>query len=438
MDLYPNLRCALNTAFVMTLCVSSAVVAEDIIPGEPDTSRPIRVVNPDRLSAEFPAERIHLGQGYKPTIARLPSGELIVMSFFWEGGAHRPGGTYHEYSTIWRSLDDGRTWSAGERASRSPEEDFIGREHWLTAIDDGTQHGLLFSTCQIALWDTSSPLFGTPNPKNEAPSYVSRSTDGGRTWKQERIGPDGFDGAFTRTNRNIVRMDDGRLMFGVANWTGAPGLINYLWTSEDEGLTWQQSEQLSFGTYTNYKGEEQPFENGGPFIDETWFDINQAGELVAYIRLNWTSPLFPIDETPTSGGDQADRTITATSTDGGLTWGDFKDCGNYGQMYARVTRLNDDRLLLTITQRDYYEGLTEHLGLRALVSNDDGKTWNFEKDLIILDENTPLGWRQGGGFGTTLQLPDGSLISCYSFHNEATGQAVYQTEIVRWNLIDAK
>lgn len=426
MSLYPVLRQATEISCLLVSFMSSLGLAEEMIPREPDRSRPIRVVNADKLPVTLPAERIHLGRGYKPTMALLPNGELVLISFFWEGGPHRMGGAYHEFSTIWRSRDNGTTWSAGERVERSPGEDFIGREHWLTSIDDGTEHGILFSTCHIANWDVA-------NPTDSAPSWINRSTDGGRTWTQTLIGPDGLDGPMTRTNRNVVRLADGRLMFAVAHWSGAPGLINYLWTSEDDGLTWQQSERLSFGSYTNYKGEEQPFENGGPFIDETWFDVNEAGELVAYVRLNWTSPLFPIDKNPTSGGDQADRTITATSTDGGLTWGDFKDCGNYGQMYARVTRLKDDRLLLTITQRDYYEGLNEHLGLRALISEDDGKTWNFERDLIILDENTPLGWRQGGGFGTTLQLPDGSLISCYSFHNETSGQAVYQTEVVRWN-----
>lgn len=422
-------RIAIALACAICCLANSLGASEDAIPAKPDKSRPIRVVKPNKLPPTLPAERIHLGQGYKPTMALLPNGELVVMSFFWEGGAHRRGGDYHEYNTLWRSTDLGRTWSVGKRVEHAPGKDFIGREHWLTSIDNGTEDGILFSTCHIAKWDIA-------NPTDSAPSWINRSIDGGRTWKQLLIGPKGLDGPMTRTNRNIVRLCDGRLMFGVAHWSGAPGLINYLWTSTDEGLSWKQSKRLAFvGKYVNYKGGTSPFANGGPFIDETWFDINKEGNLTAYVRLNGTSPLYAKDEDPLpAGSDQVDRTITATSTDGGLTWGNFKDCGEYGQMYARIARLADRRLLLTFTQRDYYKGFTGHLGLRALISHNDGQTWNFDNDLVILDENTPKGWRQGGGFGNTIQLSDGSLISCYSYHNESKGRAKYQTEVVRWAL----
>ncbi len=124
-----------------------------------------------------------------------------------------------------------------------------------------------------------------------------------------------------------------------------------------------------------------------------------------------------------------------TSTDGGMTWDDLKDVGTvsqacYGQHYPRVTRLDDGRMM-TFTKR----GINQPLGLRAVFSNDDGQTWDFDSDHLILDDSTPLGRAFGGGFGNTIQLSDGSLISAYSYPaSRAAGIADIKTEVVRWSL----
>ncbi len=50
-----------------------------------DTSLPIRVNNPRELDSwELPAERIALGPAYKPSMARLPDGELVMVALFGE------------------------------------------------------------------------------------------------------------------------------------------------------------------------------------------------------------------------------------------------------------------------------------------------------------------------------------------------------------------
>ncbi|MCD4726896.1 MAG: exo-alpha-sialidase [Pirellulales bacterium] len=387
-----------------------------------DTSRPIRVLNPDKLPASLPADRIAMGTAYKPSMAMLPNGELVMVALMLA----ESGQPYHEWAKLWRSSDNGQTWSAPVRVERTPGQDLIGREHWLTSIDDGTPSGTLFSTCTILGADTSCPSGFQSHP----PAYINRSTDGGRTWTQTQIGPGGFNSAnpYTRINRNVLQMPDGQLTLGVGTY-GVPGRENYLWTSTDKGLTWQQSEQLSLGAYTDWQGVEREY-NSAAFMDETYLYRNKAGELVAYSRLDRGSPLFPMDASPPYGNDGIDRMLMSKSTDGGMTWTGFVDCGGYAQHYARVTRLTDDRLLMTFTQR----AVDEPLGLRALVSYDDGRTWDFDGDHLILDENTPSGWAQGGGFGNTIQLADGSLISCYSYHDAAHGQGNYQVEVVRWSL----
>jgi hypothetical protein len=114
----------------------------------------------------------------------------------------------------------------------------------------------------------------------------------------------------------------------------------------------------------------------------------------------------------------------------------LKDVGTvsqecYGQHYSRTTRLDDGRMMMTFTKR----GTNTPLGLRAVFSNDDGQTWDFDSDHIIIDDNTPSGGASGGGFGNTIQLSDGSLISAYSYPGSAAGiEADIKTEVVHWSL----
>ena len=96
-------------------------------------------------------------------------------------------------------------------------------------------------------------------------------------------------------------------------------------------------------------------------------------------------------------------------------------------MYCRVLRLRDGRRLLTYTQR----AVSWPIGLRAMLSYDDGETWDFENDQIILEGFTPWGAESGGAFGNTLELADGTLVSCYSYR--ASDSRTY-IEVVRWRI----
>ena len=101
-------------------------------------------------------------------------------------------------------------------------------------------------------------------------------------------------------------------------------------------------------------------------------------------------------------------------------------------MYARFLKLTDGRLLLTFTVRsNSTDGYP--LGVRGIVSYDDGETWNFQQDRIIIAYvNHGV---SGGGFGNTVQLDDGKLVSCYSYRGEDGKPHV---EAVRWQLPPSK
>lgn len=100
----------------------------------------------------------------------------------------------------------------------------------------------------------------------------------------------------------------------------------------------------------------------------------------------------------------------------------------YGEMYPRFLRLQDGRLLLTFTVRS--NSTDGHpLGLRALISPDDGETWDFAHDRIVISDRNH--GASGGGFGNTIQRKDGSLVSVYSYRGEDDNTHV---EAVRWTL----
>ena len=82
---------------------------------------------------------------------------------------------------------------------------------------------------------------------------------------------------------------------------------------------------------------------------------------------------------------------------------------------------------MTFTRR----GMTYPLGLRAMLGYDDDGTWSFDDDQIVIEGFTPWGSPSGGGFGNTVQLDDGTLVSCYGYrgHDDDT-----HLEAVRWNL----
>lgn len=133
------------------------------------SSTPIRVNHPTVIPAwELSAQRVPVGSpgDYKPSLALLPTGELIMVAF------HRsmPSGEdrWHEISTLWRSPNGGRTWSEGKVLDGVSE-----REQFLTCTSDGT----LFMTSSIAPMDVAYQ-----GPPESGYSLVHRSTVGGRTW----------------------------------------------------------------------------------------------------------------------------------------------------------------------------------------------------------------------------------------------------------------
>ena len=365
----------------------------------------IAVRNPLVLPPRLSAERIPLGIAgdYKPSLALLPGGDLLLVMFRNDSIG---GGKIREDMIHYRSADGGKTW--GERQVLP----LLGREPYFSVLPDGT----LFMTTHLLPDDIR-------NRDGYIHSYVHRSRDGGKTWNTLRIGAEDLPGVaqktWTHTSRNVLELRDGTLILGVSAGTST----DYLWRSRDKGQTWDKS---LASTVDGFDVKKQGF----PWYAETVFWQADNGDILAIARcFSGALPALAGTEVP-KGDDSVERMAVFRSRSGGSTWILEPELGSdYAEHYQAVLRLQDKRLLLTFTVR----GLRPPLGLQAVLGTEkpDGFIFDFKADRLVLDEKTPANQRSGGGFGNTVQLQDGLLVSAYTYRGDDSN---VHAEVVRWIL----
>ena len=348
-------------------------------------------------------QRIALGQpeDYKPSIVQLPNGELLLVVF---SGESVGGGKIREITRLYRSKDLGLTWSGPEL-----KPDLLGREPYLSI----TRSGTLLITGHLLSQDVR-------NKHGHTSSYLHRSTDGGRTWTSLRLQPKSFrKGTTVLTSRNVIELSDGSLMIGISEH--APKSQNVFWKSTDGGKTWSERFPVRFADVpSNY-----PY----TILGEAHLWQARSGRLHAILRVG-SANSWPIKGTKDPGNtDQSERMLTYTSSDEGHQWTFVDNLGNYGQMYPSIARVGQGRLLLTFTQR----AIAPQLGVRAVLGREsrDGFRFDMKHDELLLETKTPQGKSSGGGFGPTIVLKDGTLVTAYTYRD---AKNVKHAEVVRWRL----
>ncbi|HIN95003.1 MAG TPA: hypothetical protein EYN03_05105 [Planctomycetes bacterium] len=377
-------------------------------------SLPVRIFQPQKFAGSpVPAVRTPLGipEDYKPWITKLKNNQLLIVCF------HAGRNPMKEHAVFWRSDDGGKTWS-----KREPRPDVAGREFSLTCLSDGT----LLMPCHFLSSDSV-------NKAGHTYSKVFRSVDRGKTWTETRVGPEGFPAmAATMNDWTAFEVSDPKrpgkqlTCLGTSMSHGgkqAPGHV-FLWRSRDSGKTWDKSLNPNTQGWSDVDG----------FFCQSVTYAGQRNRLLHVVRVDRGGPHWKLPVRPgetLAGNDNADRMMLWLSTDAGHSWHKQKEGGRfgiYGEMYPRFLKLADKRLLLTFTVRS---GSTDGypLGVRAIVSDDDGENWDFRRDrLVISYENQGA---SGGGFGNTVQNADGSLVSCYSYRGQ---DGKTHVEAVRWQL----
>lgn len=308
------------------------------------------------------------------------------------------------HTVMYRTEDGGETW---ECCGHMPFHD--GYEATPTVIDgviylQTHEFGNLFSDHDVTI------------------GHFFCSEDKGRTWYDTKIDP-----AFIGTaedvhfcpDRNFIQLRDGSVAAFI--WVSDPrGGHSVRLTTQDHGRTWKQDGVNEGMTYV-------PADTRAILCESFFFRTPKTGRLMAISRVEWARiPIemrlqipYAITQELRAGIDSADGMLLLESEDEGLSWKPVRGLGYLGTMYPSVVYTDDENLILTYTKRtNTTESPYPHMGVQAVLGKElpDGSfEFDFEHDILVIDDRTPDYSENGSGYGITHILSDGSFITPYSY-----------------------
>ncbi|MBL9205163.1 MAG: exo-alpha-sialidase [Opitutaceae bacterium] len=320
-----------------------------------------------------------------PKLARLRDGTIVAAVYNQPSHGQLPGDV-----ACWASTDGGLTWMHRGDATRHE-----GNSAWFNhALGLAGNGDLLVATSG---WDYHTDKGG----KHNIPlvPIVTRSSDGGRSWKQVGQFPAAPESgkAFVPFG-NIERGDDGILR--VAAYSYARGLppprtdTGYVIASADDGATWTVSAVI-----------------GKPEVNET--DLFYAG------RNRWLAAARNLG---VAGGGRGHGMDLYVSDDNAATWRRHSQLSLPNEHPGDLLKLSDGRILLTFGDRRGPD-----FGVNAMISSDGGISWSPE--FRIAGGLTS----RDSGYPSSVQCADGTLVTAY-YARGSREYAGYQMSVVRWKL----
>ena len=287
----------------------------------------------------------------------------------------------------WISEDGGRFWHRGGMAAR-PDP---GTVRMGTAVGLGHDGSLLVLASG---WDQ---VQRDPRERPMLQPIVCRSRDGGKTWRQSPATvryPPGVQ--VMRPWGNIVQLSGDRLAapFYYAarrapdNPTGPRGGTSFLLFSGDGGTTWKDAAVIGPDQY-----------------NETAILRLRSNRWLAAAR-SWRSANLDL----------------FVSNDEGKSWEFGGPLTRPREHPGHLLQLADNRILLSygIRRRDLY-------GVGVRISADEGHSW--QEPIVLLE----LKGSTDGGYPSTLQLPDGTLVTAF-YSNGVTSHQRYHMGVYRWSV----
>jgi len=307
-----------------------------------------------------------------PNLTVLGDGTITAVGF------NRPshGGVVGDID-CWASEDGGRTWE--KRGTPGPHDSpDSNRVNHAAGLGPG---GELIVLC------SGTTNVRPPRPFRFLQPWVSRSSDGGRTWSIDKsAAPEKTpDGQMWIPFGDILAGDDGALRVAVYT-AAAHGPRNdrvFILRSRDGGKSWGEFVPLD---PDNLRNETALLHLGG-------------GKWLAAAR---TSGLHLYES-----GDDA------------KTWRYRGPVTKAAQHPGHLLRLRDGRILLSYGNR---AGADK--GVEVLFSDDKGATW--KGPLRVSD------WRGDGGYPSSVQLPDGRVLTAY-YARRIAGHDQYHLGVVTWD-----
>ncbi|MGQ9584234.1 MAG: sialidase family protein [Anaerolineae bacterium] len=336
-----------------------------------------------------------------PFILKRCTGEWLIV--FNESMRRRdrlhPPNDPRFYNVIVRSSDEGCTWSAPRVV---PGYDWYGVEcSGLTELNTGE---VLMNQWQFSwypleaaieraknepIWFPPWSIFSDPafvvegynDPERAAEmarkypwargnraAYVHISPDGGRTWPETvKLDTSPYPGGYGI--KGGLQLPNGEVLLPL---TVIPGWDTvYVLRSRDGGRTWSKPAEVAHVP--------------GRLLEEASIALTLSGRLVMQMRDGFDGYLFQ-----------------CVSDDEGHTWHDLTQLPVWGYP-PHLLLLPDGRLLSVYGHR------REPYSIRAVISEDEGKTWNVDDILVIRDElrNDDL------GYPTSVLADDGRIFTTY-------------------------
>ncbi len=293
-----------------------------------------------------------------------------------------------------RSDDEGETWVETDRPlvdrqrfNQSGEAVTASAEGWLTVPE--SELAVLEAQGKILYKSAKTDQAGCIHYLGGAKSMTSR--DGGATWESQPIPlPEGCRGimSYLASASELVTSEGVRLVavFGTRQPSPKDRLAMwepYLLRSEDDGKSWTCLPMWKDGV------ADSALSLGEVAIAEA-----ADGSLIAMSR----------NALPGGEPGEAAFLYQSRSTDGGQSWSEPEKTPMWG-FPACVIRLKDGRMLCVYGYR------RPPMGIRAVISNDNGKTWDMENALVLRADAT--GYPGDTGYPSARQLEDGSILVVY-------------------------
>jgi hypothetical protein len=161
------------------------------------------------------------------------------------------------------------------------------------------------------------------------------------------------------------------------------------------------------------------------------------GDIVAACRTNITTTPDPLTHADFYSG-----LGTSISQDNGLTWSPVNKLYEYGRHHSSTALMPNGDLVMSYVVRAGYGrdpgNGRERFGIEAVVSHDNGQTWDMD-NRYILDQWTSTqdgtdGWMSSPGSTSTVVLPDGSLLTEYGTGERVVaGTVPRDVKVVHWS-----
>ena len=345
-----------------------------------------------------------------PNMEVLPDGRLVAAARVQTWAGHEPVGDWRAFV----SDDEGASWAKTDDPTvpynwpgSTPREKLERIERvlpdgtWLCAGSKGSEYWPEERRAEaekLGLGVREHPPGAGMISVGGYKLFVQRSADQGKSWTRREWVLTGA--SLVAGNRPPTTLEDGTILYHIYSRDIGGDWLNYVWRSTDGGESWRLHPMGSARSKL--------------YINETGMVEVSPGRVLALSR---------VEEEPR-------YLVERWSDDGGLTWTDPLRTEIWG-FPAHLLKLRDGRILCAYGHR------REPGGVRAVLSEDGGHTWDLDNMVILRDDGgyasalSENSERWGGdvGYPVSIQLADDSILTAY-YITESDG--ITHTAVTRW------